>query len=603
MRYKESLLLCLILLLALWIRLYGIDFGLPHPKCRPDEDYILLHSLRFFTGDLNPHFFNYPSLYLYLLFLLYFAYGILRLIMGASSDEIWIEIATNPTNFFLISRMLSAMFGVITVGIIFIICRGWFGKNTAFIASFFMSICYLHVRDSHFGTVDIAMTCFIMCAILFLIKSYHHQNLRNATIAGIFTGLATSTKYAGIILIIPMFFCQIANYITASSYSTVLMSLKKCPLKTCFLIILSVLTRKNLWIYIVAAILSFFVCTPFAIGDFRQFAHDFFYEMQHVKEGHGLYLGKAWKYHGQYTLPYGLGWGIFLSSLCGILLYLKKYPIQAILLFAYPCFYYLSIGGGKTVFLRYMIPVLPFLCIASAIFLSMICAKFNQQKYYILLIYGLSIFFAIESLYHCILFNGFVSKKDNRVIAAEWVMKNLPQGSAIYHTTNPPVCQIQLPSTLSSLRTQLSQPLDWVQRKLFDAELSFREKNELNKGYQNVFYLEQGVFPDYIITQTSPQKHICHISKPLRYFLARHYTLKKSFHVVDIESSNNWYDQLDALFIPFIGFGEIERPGPNIFIYEYRGKQESSFISSQPVIPWWNNIPPNGWFALTFSDF
>ncbi len=79
-------------------------------------------------------------------------------------------------------------------------------------------------------------------------------------------------------------------------------------------------------------------------------------------------------------------------------------------------------------------------------------------------------------------------------------------------------------------------------------------KNELNKGYQNVFYLEQGVFPDYIITQTSPQKHICHISKPLRYFLARHYTLKKSFHVVDIESLNNWYDQLDALFIPFIGF-------------------------------------------------
>ena len=50
--------------LAAAVRLWGLDFGLPNTKCRPDENLPALLALGFLRGDPNPHFFNWPSLYM-----------------------------------------------------------------------------------------------------------------------------------------------------------------------------------------------------------------------------------------------------------------------------------------------------------------------------------------------------------------------------------------------------------------------------------------------------------------------------------------------------------------------------------------------------------
>jgi len=55
-------------------RFWGINFGLPHTECRPDESIITGIAFGFFSGDFNPHFFSYPTLYIYVLHGLYFLY-------------------------------------------------------------------------------------------------------------------------------------------------------------------------------------------------------------------------------------------------------------------------------------------------------------------------------------------------------------------------------------------------------------------------------------------------------------------------------------------------------------------------------------------------
>ena len=65
-----TFILLLILLLALSVRLLGINYGLPY-VLYPDEAVIVNHAMAFGTGDLNPHYFIYPSLYMYVLFIVY----------------------------------------------------------------------------------------------------------------------------------------------------------------------------------------------------------------------------------------------------------------------------------------------------------------------------------------------------------------------------------------------------------------------------------------------------------------------------------------------------------------------------------------------------
>jgi hypothetical protein len=55
-----------ILLLALLPRVWGLDYGLPHPMARPDEEQIARQALFILsTGNLHPGLPNYPGLFKY----------------------------------------------------------------------------------------------------------------------------------------------------------------------------------------------------------------------------------------------------------------------------------------------------------------------------------------------------------------------------------------------------------------------------------------------------------------------------------------------------------------------------------------------------------
>ena len=55
-----------ILILGASLRFFPIWFGLPYQYSRPDETEAVGHALAMLGGDLNPHFFHWPSLTFYL---------------------------------------------------------------------------------------------------------------------------------------------------------------------------------------------------------------------------------------------------------------------------------------------------------------------------------------------------------------------------------------------------------------------------------------------------------------------------------------------------------------------------------------------------------
>jgi len=83
------ILIGIITAVALAVRLYGLDFGLPSVY-HPDEHWVINTPMRMGMGDLNPHFFYWPgSLLFYIVFALYGAFFIAGKLFGifASADD------------------------------------------------------------------------------------------------------------------------------------------------------------------------------------------------------------------------------------------------------------------------------------------------------------------------------------------------------------------------------------------------------------------------------------------------------------------------------------------------------------------------------------
>ena len=75
--------LLLILLVAAGLRFWGIGSGIPFSP-QVDEPELMERSVRMMrTGDFNPHFFDYPGLYIHLQMVV----AVLRFLFGATVGE------------------------------------------------------------------------------------------------------------------------------------------------------------------------------------------------------------------------------------------------------------------------------------------------------------------------------------------------------------------------------------------------------------------------------------------------------------------------------------------------------------------------------------
>jgi len=97
------------------LRIWGLWFGLPHPQARPDEVEAVSYALKIVHGDLNPHFFHWPSLHLYVLAFLFRAAVAVRAIIEPAS-------ATPPfDHLVLLGRAYVAAAGVLTIPVLYLL--------------------------------------------------------------------------------------------------------------------------------------------------------------------------------------------------------------------------------------------------------------------------------------------------------------------------------------------------------------------------------------------------------------------------------------------------------------------------------------------------
>ncbi|HEX8679469.1 MAG TPA: glycosyltransferase family 39 protein [Chthoniobacterales bacterium] len=205
---RETVALGGIFVLALVLRLWGLDFGLPllsNFYVRPDESLIVTPAVRFFENSGDPEFYIYPALMMAACAVLFqVRFSVLDLFHLTQAPTLGFDFASNPSDYFFLARLLSAVFGALTVFIVYALARRLSSRFGALAAAVLFSVAPLAVRDAHFGVTDTLLT-FLSAATLYAIVWYVEgaaaAGRQRIMIAAALLGLAISTKYTAFALL------------------------------------------------------------------------------------------------------------------------------------------------------------------------------------------------------------------------------------------------------------------------------------------------------------------------------------------------------------------------------------------------------------------
>ncbi|MGH7860238.1 MAG: ArnT family glycosyltransferase, partial [Candidatus Binatia bacterium] len=262
-------------MLALGVRVWAIDFGLPD-SYHKDEIAIVRRALAFGTGDLNPHSFHWPAFHLYVLFGLYGAVYLIGAAAGffESVADYRNLYFSDPTLFYLAGRLLSALLGTATVYVTYRAASRLDDRRAAIFAALCLALTYYHVRDSHLATLDVPMTFWASLAFYAAVKVLTEREVspRWYVAGGIASALATATKYNGGIVFL--------------------------ALATAHVLRRPALPHRHLVAAALIACAAFFVATPYNLLDWNTFMRDFAFQRQHIAEGGAGLATEPWRYYG-----------------------------------------------------------------------------------------------------------------------------------------------------------------------------------------------------------------------------------------------------------------------------------------------------------------
>lgn len=168
----NSILLLLIIIFASLLRLYGINYEIPHP----DDYSTILGALHFGIPHVDLTGYGIYSLYCWpaftmviiemVLFTFYFFSGWIFGVFSSMSDFSNLYF-TDPSSFYLIGRLMSVAFGIGTVWILYQLGKMLYNKKVGLLAALFLSVSFIHSFHSQYVRPDIPATFFIMMTIFF----------------------------------------------------------------------------------------------------------------------------------------------------------------------------------------------------------------------------------------------------------------------------------------------------------------------------------------------------------------------------------------------------------------------------------------------------
>ena len=387
-------------LLALFVWTLYLRWPLPAPEWQHvDERAFILHPLGFWSGDLNPHFFNYPTLHFYLASALYYLYYL-------SGDFVSLDAFVAYRYFVdgsdLIEwvRGFNSVLSALTGGVCALIGRRLYGVWGGWMAGGLFSVLPLSVRFAHLAIVDVPLAWWSLLALYFAIRIVEDGRMRDVLWGGLFAGLAMATKYPGGLAWVPVGLA--------------------CGWRFGWL-------RGPFWWSGLTVAAVFVVCSPYVLLDWSS-AWGSIAAMgsEHMMgEGHGGEGAALW-HHLRYNLRYGVGLLGLLGLVGGLALRWRSYRRSEWLVVAALASWLVLLGVSSSVFMRYALP-LGGLVVLLWVRGLMVLGGPVWWRWVLVVVLG------AEPLYGAYQTRSLLVGEDTRIMAQQWIEENAPPGTYLVH--------------------------------------------------------------------------------------------------------------------------------------------------------------------------
>ena len=333
--------LALVMAAGFLLRIWNLGGGIPY-AVGIDEPAIMTTVVRILkSGSFNPHFFEYPTGYIYV----QVGTAIVNFLVGAIRHS-WTAVEqVGPSDFYLWGRFVTATIGAATVAVVHQAGLRW-GARHALVAAGLLAVMPMHVRESHFVLTDVPLTFAVTLTLLLSLRASEKPTLKAFVLAGAAAGLAAGIKYNGLMAVsMPLAAVFAIGQRGPSRIAAALAAATAC-------------------------VVAFFVTTPFALIDLPAFLNGFgtqaaaFTARQPSAEASWLIYAKH--------LRMALGWPASALTVVGLGLAARRSfvgpaRVRWVLLLVFPAVYFYLITGWSFMFARYALPMVPFLTIWAAI--------------------------------------------------------------------------------------------------------------------------------------------------------------------------------------------------------------------------------------------
>ncbi len=420
---RTLLLLVLVVALGTGVRFYGLRWGLPYhfhndeyAFAQSTEALRTAPSIAQVARDIRFHL--YPPFFKYMLIGLARVAAFLRHPVSAADPS-------HVTGYFLLGRLIAAGFGSATLVLVYLLGRRLFSRAAGVLAAVLLAFSVLHVRDSHFYFPDVPFTFFVVLTVVFAADLAREGRIRWYLLAGLAAGVGLATKQTALLVFPVILTAHVAQ------------ALRGAPLSLAAVarLIRSARFWGRLALPLGVAGVTFALLDPFAL-----IAPDRFLAMSQRTAQFVRGIEQP-TYTFQFTdttilywvtnvLYFAMGPLLELVSLLGLGWAIAKRRVGDALILAFLLPYTWFVCAGYLKFVRYAVPMLPFLCLFGARFLvELFDAAAKRVGRLAAAILPATV--VVASVLYTVAYLNVYRERDARIQASEWIHRNIPQGATV----------------------------------------------------------------------------------------------------------------------------------------------------------------------------
>ena len=399
---SKKILFILCLWLAFWLRIWGLDFGLPY-EFHPDEHQYVDPALLWHTsGQINLGFIN-PPLFTYILTVIYWPWLFL---------SPFAALVESVSTAYFLARLSSAGFALGTVALVYPLGRRLYNQTAGLLSMVLLAVLFLPAREAHFATNGTIATFLVLLAIYFSLDLWQQPRPSTYLKTGLVVGLAAAAKLTGGVVILSL----IVTHFLALPRSNWFKLRSQ---------------RSLLWAGLVAVV-TFGLVSAHLWWRLPEFVDAIREHLQFGTEGYkGLRMAPAsgWIYYLK-VLSWGMGWPMLLAAVATMVVMLWQRHRWAMILTVCPIALFAYLGGQKILFARFILPAVPPLVLFAGIGLAIVVTKTSIKRFWLGQVGVIAIVLA-PPLFYTAWFDHLLTLPDTRQLATEWFAQQFPEETVV----------------------------------------------------------------------------------------------------------------------------------------------------------------------------